>query len=160
MATAIKLDPSLLGITSTVEVVATPPKAPSKMSGWVQTLLIIAAIVGCFLWLGRDRNPSPTPPGPNQVSSVAEQSTRDYAASLASAMNALAKSVDSAEIANAEQLKNNARAYTQAAREKSFAPVDRIDTDSIPAGEWTPEQRTAVSAYLRSKATGHEKASR
>lgn len=164
--TTIPLDPSLLKIKPAVQpasapTAATGSPAPSG-SGWIQTLLLIAAIAVGFLWLGSRNGGSdgPVPPTPASVVQISERATLQYAAFIGDAMDMLAASVDEGKITNAEQLKNNSQSLTKTAREKSFATIDQIDTDNIPAGDWTAEQRTAVAVYLRAKAQGHRKASK
>lgn len=164
--TAIPLDPSLLKIKPAATPVeasaATLKPAPANNSGWIQTLLIIAAIVLGFAWLSTRDGGSvdPIPPTPKNTIAIAEKATRDYSSLLGDAMESLASSIDSGKIGNAEQLQANSQAFTKAARVKAFAVIDQLDTDSIPAGQWTDEQRATVSAYLRDKATGHRKASK
>lgn len=167
--TSIPLDPSLLKIKSTaqpVESVSTPanpvPPTPSSNSGWIQTLLIIGAIVLGFVWLSlRDQGSvGPVPPIPANAAEIAERSIHDYAAALADAEVALADAVDSKKIDSAEKLQSNSQAFTKAARVKAFEAIDKLDNETIPAGIWAGEQFSSVSAYLRKLADGHRKAAK
>lgn len=94
------------------------------------------------------------------IEEITEDATRNYAASLAEAMDAIASAIEKGDLQNWEQLKNNVQAYTKEARMRSFGAIDKIDTESIPAGDWDQSQQAAVAKYLRRKATGHRNAAK
>ena len=73
-------------------------------------------------------------------------------------MEVLADQVDAGKITTDEQLQRVGQTYTKKARSQSFKRVDQLDSQNIPGGSWSPDQRRAVARYLREKADGHKAA--
>lgn len=163
--TSIPLDPRLLNIKTPESTpkapVAAAPAAPTGGNGWFQTLLIIGAIIGGFVFLSMNDGTSVDPnPQPESVIESAESAIRAFAGNLATAMDAVAEEVDSGKISNPEQLKNYARTYTQAAREKAFSVLDQYANRTVPQSEWGESERKIVSSFLRDQSSGFKKAAK
>lgn len=138
--------------------VATTPASRWQTFAIGSLLLVVAALA--FDRFSNRNEPGPGPgPAPVPVVSVVdavEDATRAYAENLAKSMDKLADDVVTKRITNWDQIKNNARAYTEAARVKAFEPVNVLDTASIPSGEFTGVE-DKVAAYLKTKAEGHRR---
>lgn len=150
--------------------VPTTPQASSKSAtGGVVAWVLVAILVAALLVLGvrsfRDGGNGPQPePLPVVVvdeatAKVVTDASKAYSSELAKVMDELASRVDAGAIRNWDQLSTNARALSGPARERSFAPIDQLDTAKIPAGEWEAN-KSVVSAHLRSKAEGHRRAAK
>jgi hypothetical protein len=137
---------------------------PQKSAGqsfmpWV----LVALLAGVLVLLAVRSFSGGDYPGPGPVvvdeatAKVVIDASKSYSLELAKVMDELANRVDAGAIRNWDQLSTNARALSGPARERSFSPVDVLDTAKVPAGEWT-ENRGVVSAHLRSKAEGHRRA--
>jgi hypothetical protein len=143
-----------------------PPQRPTtapepKGFGSLVPLLINVVLVGMVVWLLIGRTSSPDPgPGPEptvDVVAITEKATKDYAINLAKVMDSLAEKVQSGEIRTRKDVFAYATTYTSAARTNAFAPVDRLDNDQLPEGDWTGKE-SGVVLYLREKAKGHRRA--
>ena len=78
-----------------------------------------------------DINPSPVDPSRSDVVEFVDTATRQYAANLGDAMTRLSEDVRGGRIKTSEQLRNNARAYTEAARVDAFGQIDRLDQSRL-----------------------------
>jgi len=138
------------------------PSVPRAKANWLPWV-VVAAVVAFLIWDRvslSDVTPGPVPVVIDEATAGAVQAaSKSYAAELSRVMDDLANRVDAGSIKNWEQLSSNARALSQPARERAFAPIDQLDTAKIPSGEWT-ENKAVVSMYLRSKAEGHRRASK
>jgi hypothetical protein len=132
-----------------------------KEFGSLVPLLLNVVLVAVVVWLLVLRPSEPGPgPGPDpsvDVVVIVERSTKDYANNLAKVMDSLAEKVQSGEIRTRKDAFTYATTYTSAARTNAFAPVDRLDNDQLPEGDWTGKE-SGVVLYLREKAKGHRRA--
>ena len=126
-------------------------------------LVINVVLVAVVAWLilGRANSPGPQPPDPPQptvdVVEIVEKATRQYAENLARVFDTMADKVASEEINSRADALEFAKTYTLAARTNAFAPIDQMDNDQLPEGDWS-NAKDAVVFYLREKAKGHARA--
>lgn len=132
----------------------------------INTVVLVLAI-GVLFYLNRQPSPAPGPtPDPVvrvDVAKAAHTATVYYGAHLGDAMDKVADDIEGGRIVTADQLMQEVRRLTEAARIQAFTKdkvagdlsYGELDVKNIPYEKFDESNRSKVAAYLREKAKGH-----
>jgi competence protein ComGC len=137
-------------------VVSTEPTVKAKSSfPWLNVVLVSTIVImGYLLFINRVQNSDPI--DNKNVAELVEKYENLYSTYKGQTYTKLAELIKDGKINNQEQLKKNAQAILEEARDQSLGKIDQIDQETIP--EVFPDDRSALIKYFQEKSIGYEKA--